>query len=112
MPTHTEPSASGRMALTSAPGTSGVSSWGVRLCSPSIVPTQMLPSRSSSSDWTASLESPVCMVARSMSGARPFAVSRTRQSPWPVVATHRLFPESCRRRMPRPSMPVNGARAP
>ena len=112
VPTHTDPSGSGSTARTTVPDASGVSCCGVRLCSPSIVPTQMLPSRSSNRHWTALLDSPVCIVAISISGVAVPVVARIRHNPWPVVPTQRLPLESCRRRVPQPPKPVNGARSP
>ena len=57
----------------------GVSGRGTRRCSPPLVPTQMSPSRSSSSDCTESLESPVCRSARST--RRPSRLRAGRHSP-------------------------------
>ncbi len=110
VPTHRAPS-----DATSTPATRPMSVTCVTLCgvsrlTPSVVPTQMLPSRSSARPTTPSASSPVSAVARSVKITRPRSSSRTRHRPWPAVPTHRFCRRSRSSWRPRPrSRALSGA---
>ena len=109
VPAHTRPSLMASIVFTSPRLVQGVTRWGTSRSTPSVVPAQMLPSRSSNTTRTASLDRPESTVVRStVRWVLSPDVRLTRHKPWPIVPTQRLPSRSCMRRYPRPACVLRG----
>ena len=91
MPTQMRASGAAAIVPTRPRPVHGVMRCGTRRSTPSVVPAQMLPSRSSKIERTASLDRPESTVVFSIVACPGSPECLTRHSPWPIVPTH-----SCR----------------